>query len=347
MFFSHLSKLETQFSLTMLEKSDQYLASLTPTAATLITASKLSLAIGESYPTCFEFLKACVDIGFMIKNYALLCPECRTITRIVSSLNDLEIDNEYCHRCDEVICYDETNLADNVVVIFSIKDITFPFVNGQQLVQMSTEVELLATCPRGDLSEAIRLRVVGFDELFSYTDENHTKLLQLIAEIKQPKNTTTAVGATLEEFCTYLFNICPIFRATRKLRTKTNQIDTFVRITSALPDGLFGIKTNFFAIECKNESTPPKGEYLNKLHSILRAMSAELGIIVSKKAPPNTFPVLAHDMFLKDGMCFIWFDLDELEKMVNRKHNLLSLMDQKILGLKTNATRPLSELGLY
>lgn len=347
MFFSQLSRLETQFSHTVLQKCDQYLSSLTPTAATLITANKLSLAIEESYSLCFEFLKACVEIDFMIMNYALLCPECRTITRIVSSLRDFEIDNEYCHRCDEVICYDDTNLADNVVVVFSVKDTTFPFVNGQQLVHTFAENELLATCPRGDLSDAIRFRVVGFDDLFSYTDEEYTKLLQLINEIKQPKITTSAVGATLEEFCAYLFNMCSIFRATNKLRTKTNQIDAFVRVTSFLPTGLFGIKTSCFAIECKNESTTPKGEYLSKLHSILHMMSIELGIIVSRKAPPSTFPVLAHDMLLKDGMYFIWFDLDELEKMVNGKRNLLSLMDQKILELKTNSTRSLSELGLF
>jgi len=171
-------------------------------------------------------------------------------------------------------------------------------------------------------------------------------LEQQLCKVKQPQSTSVSTGATLESFCAYLFGLCKIFKTTTKLRNEMHQIDTFVRIVSYIPDGLFGIKTNYFVIECKNEKRTPKGEYLSKLHSTLRTMDGKLSIIVSKLSAPKTYPKLAHDFYLKDDICFIWFNLQELEVLVKERKNLLEAIDAKILELKTNSNQTFSALGL-
>lgn len=188
MFFSQLSMLKESFPSDVLNAFDQYLASLTPTAASLITAYKLSLATEINYYTCLQFLKACLDIGFMDKHYALLCPECGKAIKLVDSFEEsICAEPEYCHKCDEIIKFDETNFSNSVELVFSLRDVNYPFVSGQQPVDCSLDTELSAVLSHGNLSDAVQLRIVEYDDLFSISENDCQSLLKQIAEIKQPK----------------------------------------------------------------------------------------------------------------------------------------------------------------
>lgn len=245
MFFLQLSTLKDTFSLQYIEKCDAYLASLSPSAQKIITAHKLSLATETSYDECMRFLKACIDTDIMCKRYALCCPECSGFLKIVDSIDELiGIDSEYCSRCDELFQFDETNTAPNIEIVFSLKDVNLPFGEGQQLNEPSLNIEGQAVAPIKNLSKAIQFKIVGFDDLFAPTEDEYYKLEHQLLEINQPRKTAVAKGVSLEKFCTYLFSLCKIFKTTTKFRSDTHQIDTFVRIASYIPDGLFGITSN-------------------------------------------------------------------------------------------------------
>ena len=347
MFFLQLSTLNDSFPSQFVDAFDKYLSSLSPSALKIITAQKISAATKANYDDCMRLLKACIDLGVMDKRYALCCPECNGFLKIVDSMNELvTIDEEYCARCDESFAFDETNIASNIEVVFSLKEDFSPFVEGQQLSEPSLDVGGQAVAPSKNLNKATQMRIVEFSDLFSPTEAEYLCLEQQICNVKRPHSTSVTVGSTLESFCAYLFGLCKIFKTTTKFQSELHQIDTFVRFSSYIPDGLFGIKTNYFAIECKNEKQTPKGEYLSKLHSTLHTMDGKLGIIVSKVPAPKTYPKLAHDFYLKDDICFIWFSLQELEVLIKERRNLLEIMDAKILELKTNSNKTFSEMGL-
>lgn len=347
MYYSQLLTLNDSFPLQHIESFDCYLAKLSPAGKKIITAHKLSLATEIDYKECIRFLVKCVDIGFVIKRYTLCCPDCGGPIRVFNVLDEVfTSQEEYCPRCDKVFQFDDTNLSANTEVTFSIIGDSSPFADGQQLFEPTLDDVRQAVAPADDLCRAIQYHLISYDELFSPTDSDYSRLKEELSRVKSPQTTTTGTGATLEDFCADLFGLCKIFKAATDFKTKTNQIDTFVRVTSYIPEGLFGIACNYYVIECKNEAITPKGEYLSKLHSILHTMDGKLGIIVSKKPAPNTYPILAHDYYLTDRICFIWFNLNELEDLIDRKVNLLELIDVKIAEIKTNCRRRFSEIGL-
>lgn len=347
MFFSQLSTLKDLFPVNQLEKFDKYLSTLSPSALKMVTVEKVSLATEIDYDTSMRLLKACVDFEICNKRYALCCPECSGFLRVSDDINDLiKIDEVYCNRCEESFHFDETNLASNIEVIFSVERDENPFVVGQQLIEPFLVTEGQTVAPTRNLESAVQHKIVSLDDLFAPTENEFLELERQLCIVKQPHKTTTETGASLESFCATLFGLCKIFRTTTHFRSDTHQIDTFVRVSSYIPNGLFGISTNYYAIECKNENRTPKGEYLSKLHSALHTMGGKLGIIVSRKTAPSTYPKLAHDFFLKDDMCFIWFNLYELELLIKRRGNLLDAMECKIMELKTNSLKSFSELGL-
>lgn len=347
MFFLQLSTLEDSFSWQHIEAFDEYLSSLSPSAQKIITAHKLSLATKTNYAECIRFLKACIDLDLMYKRYALCCPECNGFLKIINSIEEVVgLESEYCSRCDETFQFDETNIASNIEIVFSLKDIKSPLEEGQQLNEPSLNIEGQAVAPILDLNRAIQFKIVGFNDLYAPTEAEYLILEQKLAEVIQPHETTVATGSSLEDFCAYLFGLCKIFRTTTKFRNSIHQIDTFVRITSYIPDGLFGIPCNYFPIECKNEKQTPKGEYLSKLHSTLHTMGGKLGIIISRMPAPNTYSQLAHDFYLKDDMCFVWFNLQELKALIMERGNLLETTNVKIMELKTNSNKTFSDMGL-
>lgn len=120
MFCSQLLMLEKSFPSTQIEKIDEYLSNLSPTALSLITAYKISIATGIDYSECIRFLKECVDLGIMHKRFALCCPTCGGFLGISDELDDLiNSHGLYCHRCDETVQIDETNFASSVEVLFA------------------------------------------------------------------------------------------------------------------------------------------------------------------------------------------------------------------------------------
>lgn len=134
MFFLQLLPLKDSFPTPDIEAFDKYLSSLSYAASKIVTTHKLSMATGIGGDECLRFLKKCIDINFMCKRYALHCPECNGFLKVVDSIEELvDIENEYCSRCDESFSFDETNIASNTEIIFALNENLFPFAKGQQL----------------------------------------------------------------------------------------------------------------------------------------------------------------------------------------------------------------------
>lgn len=347
MFFLPLLVLKDSFPDQEVEAFDKYLSSLSNSALTIITMQKMSRATGIDSDECLRLLKKCIDLDFMHRRYALRCPECNGFLKVVDTIDELvAIEEEYCPRCDESFSFNETNVASNAEIVFSLNESFFPFADGQQLTEPSSDDGGQAVALIPNLNQAIQLRIAEYKDLFNPSEDEYLRLEKEIQEVKRSQSTTTAVGATLENLCAHLFRLCKVFRATTKLRSDTHQIDTFVRLASFMPDGLFGLHTNYLLIECKNENSTPKGEYLSKLHSTLHSMDGKLGIIVSKKSVPRTYKKLARDFYLRDGICFVWFNLRELETMVKKRSNLLEAIDVKVSELRTDSNKGFVEMGL-
>ena len=222
------------------------------------------------------------------------------------------------------------------------------FTEGQQ---EGVDLSVRAVVPE-DSMESIFLAGGVNKYFFHPTDDEYKKLEEMYKAVKNSSGTTKKIGDTLENLTEYLFNLCPIFRATG-IRTTTNQIDCCVRNKMYLKYGILDIIGGRFFIECKNESSTPSGGYMSKLHSIISNTNSEkgrcikFGIIVSKEKGPSTFKELAVKTYLNDGIVIIAICGDELKKMFEEKGNLLDLIERKANEIMLDSTTDLVKAGLY
>lgn len=124
MFFPKLMNLSDSFSVEQLSTFDRYMASLSPAAQELITAEKLCCATGVEYLECKHFLDKTADIGLLQRRYALRCPDCDTILKRATSVDDVLHAQEefYCHFCDKIIGFPEFNQKDHIFELFSLQE---------------------------------------------------------------------------------------------------------------------------------------------------------------------------------------------------------------------------------
>ena len=107
----------------------------------------------------------------------------------------------------------------------------------------------------------------------------------------------------------------------------------------------------YFIIECKNETTSegkgktPSNTYFHKLAGIMDSNNAKIGIIVSRGEPSKEDMIIAHDNFLlhKNTNCpkfLLSFSENDLEKVIDKRQNLLQYMNYKMNVLTMNAKNP-------
>lgn len=104
------------------------------------------------------------------------------------------------------------------------------------------------------------------------------------------------------------------------------------------------IKEGIKDVQISHVTLSSEGEIL--FANEARAQKRFEDIIVSKMSAPSTYPSMAREFYLKDNICFIWFNLQELETLVKKRGNLLEAIDVKILELKTNSTKKFVDIGL-
>ena len=342
MFFSQLSTLSEEFSDKILTLIDSYFTSLTPSARKLITISKLSDAIQINYQTTADVLRRGVEIGLLKKGFGVRCSECGTLFAEVDSLPDLLCVPSYCSTCEKVIDMDGIDYQYDIILLFSLNCAVPPFSKGQQDSPSVLNAPEGTVVHEDSLGSGVRYRLVTYDDLFSISTEKYEELKKLLMQVKQAHINTTEHGASLEFFIYNLFLQCIMFRATTKHRTQINQIDIMIRVKGLIDCALFSRLGNSFYIECKNEKNTPSIDHLLKFRSLLHDAGMRFGIFISRQKEPRTYRENINHIFLKDDIVIVCFYLEEIERLLNKRENLLECLDKKITEVTTN---PLHSLG--
>lgn len=144
-----------------------------------------------------------------------------------------------------------------------------------------------------------------------------------------------------------------LLKATNKVKTYTNQFDCTVCFDEYSDSFPYVMKhmSPYFIIECKNETTSegkgktPSNTYFHKLAGIMDSNNAKIGIIVSRGEPSKEDMIIAHDNFLlhKNTNCpkfLLSFSENDLEKVIDKRQNLLQYMNYKMNVLTMNAKNP-------
>lgn len=105
-----------------------YLASLNPNSARLITVSSVAMKIDVSYQVAGEILKKCLQNGILSLSFGLRCNKCgQLIKRVSEPIEEIKT-TKLCYRCEREIQLTE----DDVIALFELKILDIPFVRGRQ-----------------------------------------------------------------------------------------------------------------------------------------------------------------------------------------------------------------------
>jgi len=260
-------------------KIERYLSHVSPSH--LLRASKFALDNSIPSQLASQILQQLVNSNVAQFHFSVKCPECGLLIKQVESLAEIE-NNCFCYGCERQI----EITTDDVEVLYTLK---LPFVNRQRISQMSERPAVLS-------DDALTALLVNgrWDwnaQFFNPKDAQYQELERLYDSIFNKNCTAKEKGDSLETLVELLFNCCKHFKASKKGRTKTNQLDCIVRNT-AFSSFLALAQIDCFDIECKNEKDPPEVTYIQKLATILHLQNKCFGIIISKESPPASYTLV-------------------------------------------------------
>ncbi len=345
MYYSRLSVLQELLNEDNINKIDEYFSSLIGSARNSITVSKIVKKTGISAHLVSRSLTKCMENSILNVAYSIRCPNCGMLIKKVESITEIPHESFECYNCGEEI----EIKPDSIELIYSLADDDSVFIAGQQ---KDADTSARSVAPEDSMDLIFQAGGVN-EHLFRPTDADYERLKELYSRVMQCKGSTKAKGDTLESLTIELFNLCPIFKAAG-IKTKTNQIDCFVRNKMYLNYGVLQTLGARFFIECKNENATPEGGYMSKLHSIISTTNAssdgecaKFGIIISKFKGPCTFKELATKYYLKEKVIIISICGAELKALFDNKGNLLELIERKATEIMLDAKTDLIESGLY
>ncbi|MEX6496472.1 restriction endonuclease [Lactococcus sp. AK05] len=160
---------------------------------------------------------------------------------------------------------------------------------------------------------------------FIYTKEQSNDINSLIAKIRQGNfENMKQAGDALEDLTNIIFNLHGLYNTKRNLKTNTNEIDLFLRLT----DVGFLMKENTdyyleedFLVECKNYTKPVGVTYIGKFASLMRVSQLDQGIFISKNGltggseRKRDSKGLIKKIALKDGAFILDFSLSDFENL--------------------------------
>ena len=204
------------------------------------------------------------------------------------------------------------------------------------------------------IADSLAKNINEIYNLYYNPDESaYKKMQQLKTALDGPFKTTTEKGDALEKLILFLFQQIKNVTATNKVKTYTNQFDCTVCFDEYSDSFPYVMKhmSPYFIIECKNETTSegkgktPSNTYFHKLAGIMDSNNAKIGIIVSRGEPSKEDMIIAHDNFLlhKNTNCpkfLLSFSENDLEKVIDKRQNLLQYMNYKMNVLTMNAKNP-------
>lgn len=347
---SLLSMLEGILEKDKIRLLEQYFAGLDRNTSDKITTIKIMQALDIDSKTAKKVLMTCKKNGILSISYAIRCPECGFIIKI---LDDMPLDLkefEYCYACEE----DITLELSDIELIFSLVRSPSCFAKGQCLenvIEIGNKKENRSVAPENTLKSFLDDGQFSMNSLlYAPKPQEFEKMEELYEKVKKASSKNEK-GSTLECLIKYIMSLVCVFKA-GDFRTKTNQFDCFVRNTSVTNVGVLEFIGGRFIIECKNESKTPSGTYMLKLHDIISLINNDLkiikfGIIVSMKKAPKTFMQRANAYYLKEKTIIISIDNNDLDSIILEHENLLDIIEQKCTEVVCNATSDLRAAGLF
>ena len=320
---------------------ENYFLKLSPSASQCITLSKAATAMSISKAKAGQLLNLCCDLHILRLEFSIRCPECGMLIQRITSLAEINSDT-ICYNCSTE--FDITN--ENLEAIFCINENPY-FQLGQPDVDQTLPNQVAQSDSLAELLSS------GFNfnsTLFNPSDSQYDAWEAMYDDLTAPKDTTKAIGDSLEKLFLSLLNAINGFTAS-SVKTTTNQIDCYVRCrcSSILP--FLGER---FVVECKNENTIPGNSYFHKLTGIIDGINGggntqvvKLGIIVAKKSPASTIRHLAVIRYARDGLVLITFDFDDLAEIIKNKKNLLEMIERKRDEIILDSTSKLSDVGIF
>ncbi len=341
---SHLLFLSVLIEEDKISRLETFLSECSDRPALVITVSRVATTIDVSPQLASKVLQELAKKDILTTKYALRCPECGTLLKRYSGLNEVECVGNICYKCNE-----KFDVSPEEIEIFYIINDGHFFRKGQHEKEVDYSV---SAAHENSLKFLIESGGIN-NLLFNPNDLEYTNLRSLYSDVFNQKTTTKAKGDTLERLVAYLFGLCEAFK-TGEIRTSTNQIDCFVANEFFCNLGIFGQIGPRIIIECKNEEKTPKVDYIEKLGSIISLANAgaqanyvRLGIIVSKAKPPRTYKSLANRFYLSNKIVIISLCKEDLSELVEKKKNLLEMIERKMTEVVMETTTDLRRNGIY
>lgn len=258
----------------------------------------------------------------------------------------------YCHNCSK-----EFKISyDNILVVFAkVKEPNIPEEKlEEEIMKRIGDTEKNEVYGNFSIADSLAKNINEIYNLYYNPDESaYKKMQQLKTALDGPFKTTTEKGDALEKLILFLFQQIKNVTATNKVKTYTNQFDCTVCFDEYSDSFPYVMKhmSPYFIIECKNETTSegkgktPSNTYFHKLAGIMDSNNAKIGIIVSRGEPSKEDMIIAHDNFLlhKNTNCpkfLLSFSENDLEKVIDKRQNLLQYMNYKMNVLTMNAKNP-------
>lgn len=245
---------------------------------------------------------------------------------------------------------------DNILVVFAkVKEPNIPEEKlEEEIMKRIGDTEKNEVYGNFSIADSLAKNINEIYNLYYNPDESaYKKMQQLKTALDGPFKTTTEKGDALEKLILFLFQQIKNVTATNKVKTYTNQFDCTVCFDEYSDSFPYVMKhmSPYFIIECKNETTSegkgktPSNTYFHKLAGIMDSNNAKIGIIVSRGEPSKEDMIIAHDNFLlhKNTNCpkfLLSFSENDLEKVIDKRQNLLQYMNYKMNVLTMNAKNP-------
>lgn len=344
MYYSQLSELNQsyKFSNEDINALDEYLHTLPPNVKDNITATKLANHSQIHIEHAINILAAASKLGVLKQSFSIVCPECGFHIERVESITDIP-ETKFCYNCEQHIVID----ADDIEVKYEIVAVE-NFCRGQRKKQTKSPGRYVD--PKDSL-KALLDSCDNLNEIFYQPTEDDYKRFKVKLNQVYSNGGTKEKGDHLEELLIDLFNIAPFSAAS--VKTKLNQIDCYVRNCKFISCGIFNKIGSRYVIECKNEEKTPSGTYISKLQGIISEINGRegkhvyLGIIASKKKAPSTYFDHAKIYHAASGVSVIAICVDEIEKLIDNRGNLLELIERKVDEIALYTQKSLNNFTLY
>jgi hypothetical protein len=331
-----LSSLDDILAQDKIQQVEGILAS--HTTNTILTVSKLSEQLSVDDEVSDKVLEILYNNDVLNKYYAVQCPECELLIQDFKALVDIP-EEIYCYNCDETISLSQ----DNIYVVYRISD---SFSGGQFNDEVMTLSKLTVRQTDSFVYKLAQCNYNFNKLLYSPTQKQFKELEDLYNLAFNSKHANTkSKGDAFEDLCRMLFNCCNCFKAAN-LRTRTNQVDCYVRSYFRFSKDLIDTENYSIYVECKNENKTPGVGYFNKLHSILVMSSAKHGIIMSRKKASKNYLSDAQMVYLYSKVVIINIDKDDIYDIIFRRKNFLEVIDVKFSEIQALAANSLKNLGL-